>query len=107
MGFNSEFKGLIAQHVSGDTPPIIRSSKTVNTASGFTYVFGCRQPKNYNYKNYNRECAYTNGFPILVKGLVVSMRQIFAANSSICFGRKNFAWMGVWVLKQACLWLLG
>jgi len=25
MGFNSGFKGLIAQHVSGDTPPIIRS----------------------------------------------------------------------------------
>ena len=33
---------LIAQHVSGDTPPITRSSKTVTTASGFTYVFGCR-----------------------------------------------------------------
>jgi len=34
-------KILIAQHVSGDTSPIIRSSKTVITASGFTYVFGC------------------------------------------------------------------
>jgi len=33
---------LIAQHVSGDTPPIIRSSKTVIGASGFTYVYGCR-----------------------------------------------------------------
>jgi len=33
---------LIAQHVSGDKPPIIRSSKTVIAASGFTYVFGCR-----------------------------------------------------------------
>jgi hypothetical protein len=33
---------LIAQHVSGDTLPIIRSSKTVIAASGFTYVFGCR-----------------------------------------------------------------
>jgi hypothetical protein len=32
---------LIAQHVSGDTPPIIRSSKTVIAAFGFTYVFGC------------------------------------------------------------------
>jgi hypothetical protein len=31
---------LIAQHVSGDTPLIIRSSKTVIAASGFTYVFG-------------------------------------------------------------------
>jgi len=49
---------LIAQHVSGDTPPIIRSSKPVITASGFTYIFGCqplrwlshrsgRQPKIY------------------------------------------------------------
>jgi len=49
---------LTAQHVSGDTPPIIRSSKTVIAASGFTYVFGCqplrwlslgsrRQPKTY------------------------------------------------------------
>jgi len=26
MGFNSGFKGLIAQHVSSDTPLIIRSS---------------------------------------------------------------------------------
>jgi hypothetical protein len=26
----------------GDTPPIIRSSKTVISASGFTFVFGCR-----------------------------------------------------------------
>jgi len=49
---------LISQHVSGDTQPIIRSSKTVIVASGFTYVFGCwplrllihlsgRQPKTY------------------------------------------------------------
>jgi hypothetical protein len=38
MGFNSAFKGLIAQHVSGDTPPIIRSSKTVIAASGFIYI---------------------------------------------------------------------
>jgi len=33
---------LIAQHVSSDTSLIIRSSKTVFTASGFTYVCGCR-----------------------------------------------------------------
>jgi hypothetical protein len=26
----------------GDTPPIIRSSKIVTAASGFTYVFGCQ-----------------------------------------------------------------
>jgi len=49
---------LIAQHISGDTLPIIRSSKTVIAASGFTYVFGCwslqwlshrsdQQPKTY------------------------------------------------------------
>jgi len=47
---------LIAQHVLGDTPPIIRSSKTVTAVSGLTYVFGCwplqchrssRQPKKY------------------------------------------------------------
>jgi len=48
----------MAQHVSGDTPPIIRRAKTVIAASGFTYVFGCRllrwlshrsgrQPKTY------------------------------------------------------------
>jgi hypothetical protein len=33
---------LIAQHVSSDTPLIIRSSKTVIAAFGFTYVCGCR-----------------------------------------------------------------
>jgi hypothetical protein len=48
----------MAQHVSADTPPIIRSSKTVIAAFGFTYVFDCRplrwlshrsgrQPKTY------------------------------------------------------------
>jgi len=36
MGFNSGFKGLIAQLVSSDTPLIIRISKTVIAASGFT-----------------------------------------------------------------------
>jgi len=34
----------MVQHVSDDTPPIIRSSKTVIAASGFTYVFSCRLP---------------------------------------------------------------
>jgi hypothetical protein len=39
---------LIAQHVSSDTPLIIRSSKTVIAASGFTYVCGSyRQPQTY------------------------------------------------------------
>jgi hypothetical protein len=32
----------IAQRVSGDTPSIIRSSKTLIAASGFTNVYGCR-----------------------------------------------------------------
>jgi hypothetical protein len=30
-----------AQHVSGDTPLIIRSLKTALAASGFSYVEGC------------------------------------------------------------------
>jgi len=30
-----------AQHVSGDTPPIIRSLKTALAASGFSCVEGC------------------------------------------------------------------
>jgi hypothetical protein len=34
----------MVQHVSGDTPPIIRISKTVIAVFGFTYVFGCRLP---------------------------------------------------------------
>jgi hypothetical protein len=34
---------LNTQRVSSDTPLIIRSSKTVIAASGFTYVCGCRQ----------------------------------------------------------------
>jgi hypothetical protein len=38
---------LIAQHVSRDTPLIIRSSKNVIAASGFTYVCGCREPQTY------------------------------------------------------------
>jgi len=33
---------FIAQHVSGETAPIIRSSKTVIAASAFTKDFGCR-----------------------------------------------------------------
>jgi hypothetical protein len=32
----------MAQHISGDKPPIIMSLKTVIAASGFTYVFGYR-----------------------------------------------------------------
>jgi hypothetical protein len=58
----------------GDTPPIIRSSKTVIAASGFTYVFGCeplrwlshrsdRQPKT----NVKPEAAITV-FELLMMG---------------------------------------
>jgi hypothetical protein len=36
MEFNSGLKGLIAQHVSGDTPPIIRNSKTVKPEAAIT-----------------------------------------------------------------------
>jgi hypothetical protein len=49
---------IIAQHVPGDTPLIVRSSETVIATSGFTYVCGywqlswlshgsCRQPWTY------------------------------------------------------------
>jgi hypothetical protein len=38
---------LIAQHISSDIPLIIRSSKILIAASGFTYVCGCRQPQTY------------------------------------------------------------
>jgi hypothetical protein len=38
---------LIAQNVSSDTPLIIRSSKTVIAAPGFTYVASCRQQQTY------------------------------------------------------------
>jgi hypothetical protein len=43
MYYNLLFQCLLnAQHVSSETPLIIRSSKTVIAASGFTYVCGCR-----------------------------------------------------------------
>jgi hypothetical protein len=50
---------LIAQHVSSDTPLIIRSSKTVIAASGF------RQPQTY----VKPEAAITV-FELLLKGSV-------------------------------------
>jgi hypothetical protein len=46
---------LIAQRVSGDTPPIIWSSKTVIAASGFTYVFGCRLLQWLSHRGGNRQ----------------------------------------------------
>jgi hypothetical protein len=46
----------ITQHVSDDTPSIIRSSKTVIAASGFTYVFGCRLPLRWlSHRSGNRQ----------------------------------------------------
>jgi len=69
----------MAQHVSGDTPPIIRSSKTVIAASGFYICFwlpaaamdkpwwlshcSSRQPKTY----IKQEAAITV-FEILMMG---------------------------------------
>jgi len=42
--YNLLFQSVLnAQHVSSDTPLIIRSSRTVIAASGFTYICGCRQ----------------------------------------------------------------
>ena len=46
---------LIAEHVLGDTPPIIRSSKTVIAASGFTYVYGCRSLRWLSHRSGNRQ----------------------------------------------------
>ena len=46
----------MAQHVSGDTSPIIRGSKTVIVASGFTYVFGCLLPLQWlSHRSGNRQ----------------------------------------------------
>jgi hypothetical protein len=40
----------------GDTPPIIRSSKTVIAASGFTYVYGFRLPLRWlSHRSGNRQ----------------------------------------------------
>jgi hypothetical protein len=64
----------MAQHVLGDTPSIIRSSKTVIAASYFTYVFGCqllshrsgnRQPKTY----VKSEAAITVFELLMMKGV--------------------------------------
>jgi hypothetical protein len=47
---------VISQHVSGDTLLIIRSSKTVISASGFTYIFGCRLPLRWlSHRSGNRQ----------------------------------------------------
>jgi hypothetical protein len=45
----------MAEHVSGDTPPIIRSSKTVTATFGFTYVFGCRPLQWLSHRSGNRQ----------------------------------------------------
>jgi len=48
---------LLAQYVSSDTPLIIRSSKTVTAASGFTCVCGCRPATTDACKT--RGCSYS------------------------------------------------
>jgi len=71
---------LIAEHVSGDTPPIIRSSKTLIAAAGFTYVFGCRLPLrwlshrsgNRQPKTYVKPAAAITVFELLMMGGVSS-----------------------------------
>ena len=66
---------LIAQHVSSDTPPIIRNSKTVIAAPGFTYVFGCRLPLRWlshrsgrQPKTYVKPEAAITVFELLIMG---------------------------------------
>jgi hypothetical protein len=56
---------LIAQHISSDTPLIIRSSKTVSAASGFTYVCGCRPPQTYE----KPEAAITDFELLMMSGV--------------------------------------
>jgi len=41
-------------------------------------------------RNCNGDSAYANGFPILVKDLVVSMLRIFAAKQPYVLGEKEF-----------------
>jgi hypothetical protein len=66
----------MVQHVSGDTSPIIRSSKTLIAASGFTYVFGCRFPLcshcsgNRQPKTYVKPEAAIKVFELLMMGNV-------------------------------------
>jgi hypothetical protein len=67
---------LIAQHVSGGTPPIIRNSKTIIAASGFTYVFDCRlalrwlshRSANRQPKTYEKPEAAITVFELLMMG---------------------------------------
>jgi hypothetical protein len=49
---------LIVQHVSGDTAPIIRSSKIVIAASGFTHVFGCRPLRRLSHRSGRKPKTY-------------------------------------------------
>ena len=68
-------QGLIAQHVSSDTPLIIRSSKTVIAASGSTYVCGCRPLRRLSHrsgrqsKTYVKPEAAITVFELLVGGV--------------------------------------
>jgi len=58
---------LIVQRVSNDTPLIISSSKTVITASGFKYVYGCRQlPSGQQPQMYVKPEAAITAFELLM-----------------------------------------
>jgi len=80
---------------AGDTPPIIRSSKSVIAASGFTYVFGCRLPlrwlshrSGWQPKTYVKPEAAITLFELLMMGgvspakHVEQLRNIGIINSS-------------------------
>jgi hypothetical protein len=60
----------------GNTPPIIRSSKTVIAASGFTYIFGCwllqwlSHCNNWQPKTYVKPEAAITVFELLMMGSV-------------------------------------
>jgi hypothetical protein len=42
----------------GDTPPIIRSSKTVIAAAGFMYIFGCRLLQWFSHRSSQQPKTY-------------------------------------------------
>jgi hypothetical protein len=72
--YYSNVSFLITQHVSGDTPPIIRSSKTIIAASGFTYVFCCQPLRwlshrsGWHPKTYVKPEAAITVFELLMMG---------------------------------------
>ena len=96
---------LIDQHVSGDTPPIIRSSKTVIAASGFTYVSGCQQ---LSWLSHRSECCPSQELEIISvtsaliwiacasENLFIFFRSIQIRRFelvTVVSGHKNMTWM--------------